>query len=34
MYKAALLSGLETIAWEKGVINIRQIVAIIDNSID
>lgn len=33
MYKAAIASGSSVVTWEKGVINLTQIVGIIDNTV-
>jgi hypothetical protein len=33
MYKAALVSGADHLIWEKGVINLKYVVAVIDNTV-
>ncbi len=34
MYKSALLSGMNSIVWEKGVLNLSTIIGIVDTSIE
>lgn len=34
MYKSALLSGQKIIVWEKGVIDLRSVVGLIDTSVE